>query len=108
MKNSKSQVTQDSLWKKIKQCAKKAGKELIRNVLILWYAFPAASAGDKAIIVGALAYFISPLDVIPDYLPGGFVDDAGVVAAAVAKIRVCASPEVIAKADQKIVDWFDD
>lgn len=105
---AKDQVTEDNLWKKIKHSAKKAGKELIRNVLILWYAFPAASPSDKAIIVGALAYFISPLDVIPDYLPGGFVDDAGVVAAAVAKIRLCAAPEVISKAEQKIKDWFED
>ena len=33
---AKEQVTEDNLWKKIKHSAKKAGKELIRNVLILW------------------------------------------------------------------------
>lgn len=28
----------------------------------------------------AVAYLISPIDVIPDILPGGFIDDAGVFA----------------------------
>jgi uncharacterized membrane protein YkvA (DUF1232 family) len=31
------------------------------------------------LIVGALVYLVSPLDVIPDFLPGGLVDDAAVV-----------------------------
>ena len=35
---------------------------------------------DKAIVVGALIYFINPLDVIPDLTPFiGFGDDLGVV-----------------------------
>jgi len=103
----KDQVTKESLWTKIKDSAKNAGKELIRNVLILWYAFPEASATDKAVILGALAYFISPLDVIPDMTPVfGYTDDAGVVAAAVAKVRICASKDVIAKAEEKLKEWF--
>lgn len=34
-----------------------------------------------AAIVGALAYVLCPIDLIPDFLPGiGYVDDAGVMA----------------------------
>jgi uncharacterized membrane protein YkvA (DUF1232 family) len=41
----------------------------------------------KGIAFGALAYFISPVDVIPDTIPiAGFTDDAGVVAAALTAI----------------------
>ena len=37
----------------------------------------------RVALVGALAYFISPLDVMPDLLPIiGFTDDAAVLAAA--------------------------
>lgn len=31
-----------------------------------------------AIIIGLL-YFVSPIDIIPDFLPGGFIDDAAVL-----------------------------
>jgi uncharacterized membrane protein YkvA (DUF1232 family) len=104
------QVTQEDLFDKIKKYAKKAGKELIRNVLILWYAFPYGSIGDKAIITGALTYFISPIDAIPDMTPiVGYTDDIGVVAAAVAalKIRLEANPDIVRKAEQKLKEWFD-
>lgn len=36
----------------------------------------------KAAAVGALAYVVLPIDLIPDFLPGGFLDDAAVVASA--------------------------
>lgn len=38
----------------------------------------------RAALAGALVYFITPFDLIPDFLPGiGFVDDAAVLATAV-------------------------
>lgn len=41
-----------------------------------------------AAAVAALAYVLSPVDLIPDFLPGvGLVDDAAVVAACVASLR---------------------
>lgn len=36
--------------------------------------------GTIAAIVGTLLYVLSPVDLIPDLLPGGFLDDAGVLA----------------------------
>ena len=39
--------------------------------------------GRKAVAVGALVYFICPLDAIPDLTPVvGYLDDAGVIVAA--------------------------
>ena len=41
----------------------------------------------RAVLLGALAYFVIPGDVIPDLLPGlGFTDDAAVLAAAIRSI----------------------
>ena len=34
------------------------------------------------ILMGALVYLLSPIDGIPDFLPGGFVDDMSVLIAA--------------------------
>jgi uncharacterized membrane protein YkvA (DUF1232 family) len=106
-KNYSGDYSESGLWAHIKKYAKKAGYELIKNVLILYYALPEASAADKAIIIAALGYFISPIDAIPDVTPiVGFTDDAGVVAGAVARIRMTASSSVITKAEDKCREWF--
>jgi uncharacterized membrane protein YkvA (DUF1232 family) len=34
-----------------------------------------------------IAYLVSPIDLIPDFLPGGFADDAAVIAFVVRKLR---------------------
>lgn len=40
------------------------------------------------ILVGALVYFLMPIDAIPDFIPGiGFLDDAGVIAMALAAVK---------------------
>ncbi len=42
----------------------------------------------KLIVLAALAYFVLPIDAVPDLLPlFGFGDDAAVLAAAVAAVR---------------------
>lgn len=107
-KNYSSNYSESGLWSKLSSAAGKAGKELVTNVLILYYALPNASITDKAIIIGALGYFICPIDAIPDMLgPLGYTDDAGVVASAVARVRFSASKDVISKAEAKCREWFD-
>lgn len=39
-----------------------------------------------AIIIGLL-YFVSPIDLIPDFLPGGLIDDAAVLALVIAQVK---------------------
>jgi uncharacterized membrane protein YkvA (DUF1232 family) len=41
----------------------------------------------RAVLCGALAYFVLPVDMVPDFLAGlGFTDDASVLAAALAAV----------------------
>ena len=48
----------------------------------------------KAVLMGALAYFIVPTDVIPDFVAGiGYTDDAAVLAAAIGAVRSAMRPE---------------
>jgi len=44
------------------------------------------SKKNLTIIVAALIYVISPIDIIPDFLVGGFLDDVGIVAWAMSKV----------------------
>lgn len=45
------------------------------------------SPSEWALIAGALAYVIMPIDVVPDFIPGlGWIDDTFVLAATVARL----------------------
>ncbi|MGB4498647.1 MAG: YkvA family protein [Methylococcaceae bacterium] len=101
--------TEDSFWGKIKKSCKKAGSETIEMALKLFYAAkePDTPVWAKSTIYSALAYFISPLDAIPDITPViGYVDDVGVLTAAVATVSTFINENVKEKAKQKLKDWF--
>lgn len=104
-----SSYTEKGLWDKIAKFASKAGRELVVNVLKLYYAMALGKAtpAQVAAIIGALGYFISPVDAVPDMLPGGYVDDAGVIGLAVSTLACCSDPEVVSAAKAKASEWFD-
>ena len=61
----------------------------------------------KAIIIGALAYFIMPLDAIPDAIPvAGYSDDLGALSAALAMVAMYITEDVKAQARSKMEEWF--
>ena len=67
------------------------------------------SVKDKAIIIGALGYLISPLDVVPDAIPiAGLGDDLAVLMYVVHKVWAEVSDEVKEKAHSKLAQWFDE
>ncbi|HEV7865784.1 MAG TPA: DUF1232 domain-containing protein [Acidimicrobiia bacterium] len=45
------------------------------------------SGKNLALAAAGLLYLVSPLDMIPDFLPGGFSDDAAVIGFIVRKLR---------------------
>lgn len=56
-----------------------------RHVAALWYAMKddATPMSAKGTILGALAYFMMPIDLVPDVIVAlGFTDDAAVIALA--------------------------
>jgi uncharacterized membrane protein YkvA (DUF1232 family) len=103
--------SEDKLWKKIQRFAKKAGSSVIYVVLILYYTMqkPELPVKVKATILGALGYFILPIDIIPDIAFGaGFVDDLGVLTAALLQVAAYVDDEVKRKAKEKLHAWFGD
>lgn len=98
-----------SFWEKVRNFALKAGREVIEKTLWLYYAAqqPATPAWAKTVIYGALAYFVLPLDAVPDAIPvAGFTDDLGVLAAAVVTVSMYVTDEVKRMADAKLREWF--
>lgn len=73
---------EDGLWNKIERVGKKISFARDIAALYNYMISPRISWHRKAIVVGALVYFISPIDTIPDIAPlVGYLDDLGVVTA---------------------------
>lgn len=73
---------EERIWEKLERTGKKinfardirALYRYMRDKYVPWYR--------KSIVIGALIYFISPIDTIPDLAPlVGYLDDLGVVTA---------------------------
>ena len=61
----------------------------------------------KRIVLGALAYLLSPIDVIPDLTPFlGYTDDLGMIIASLGSIAMYVDEEVKFKARKKLKDMF--
>ena len=96
---------------KISRIAKRAGAKLVYAALILYYTLQSdkVSKTDKALIIGALGYMISPLDAIPDAIPiVGLTDDLGVLVYVLRKVWVNVEPEIQDRAKEKLPKWFDE
>jgi uncharacterized membrane protein YkvA (DUF1232 family) len=60
----------------------------------------------KATLVGALAYFVMPIDAIPDVVPLlGFTDDAAMLAAALNLMAAYIRPEHRVAAKNKLDEF---
>ncbi|MGR5231470.1 YkvA family protein [Vibrio rotiferianus] len=67
-----------TFWRKMKNSVKKVGEEIAVMGIKSWLAMADSntSVRHKAILGGALAYFVLPTDMVPDVLAGvGFTDD---------------------------------
>lgn len=90
--------TQDTVNKAMNKAIKVKGPlEKVWNSLILmgpavldWTTgkYKKIPVGSIIAIVGALIYFLSPIDVIPDFIPGiGYIDDVFVISLVISQIN---------------------
>ena len=76
----------EKFWKKLRRSLRRMGAKAVYYALLLYYALqdPQISRKDKGMILGALGYFLLPLDLMPDFLPAiGYTDDIAALAFAV-------------------------
>jgi len=107
----KEKFSQKSFIEKIQRVAKRAGVKLVYVALILYYLMESnkVSVKDKAIIIGALGYLISPIDIVPDAIPiAGLGDDMAVMLYVLDKVWGQVDDEIKSKAQRKLSKWFDD
>ena len=100
--------SESAFWTKLGESAKKMGLKLTYYSLVLFYAMVDKNTPRRAklVILGALGYLVLPVDLIPDFIPGGHVDDLGVIVAAIWQVIGSITPEIKAKAARKVTEWF--
>lgn len=104
-----NQYSQEVLIDKLKKNTVKAGQKLIYTILLLYYTLQKDNVPlkAKAVIIGALGYFIAPFDVLPDLLPMvGYTDDFGALMMALATVSMYIDHEVKNKARAQLMSWF--
>lgn len=109
MKRSERYYSDDKFWDKLKKFAKKAGSSVVYAVLLLYYTLqkPEVPKKTKVVIIGALGYFILPVDLMPDMIMGiGFTDDLGALGIALLQVAMYIDDDIKMKARTKLAEWF--
>jgi uncharacterized membrane protein YkvA (DUF1232 family) len=90
-------------WPKLKRVARRV--PFVDELLAAYYCTidPKTPLQAKAILMGALAYFVLPVDVIPDFIIGfGYTDDATVLYAAIRSVARYVTEDHRAKARETL------
>ena len=97
------------LFTKMRNGFAAAGSELIIQALELFYGATDTKTpkGARALAMAALAYFIMPLDAIPDMIPLlGFTDDLAMIFGAINKLHPHINQQHKKQAREKFDDMF--
>ena len=103
------EYSDQGFWDKLRRYAKTAGIDVVEKALLLYYALQEedAPAWARTTIIGALGYFISFVDAIPDITPiVGYADDLGVLVMALAAVSKSINQNVKDRTQQRLENWF--
>jgi len=101
--------SENKLFEKILKFAKDAGIKVIYLALLLFFTLQQSTTPmvAKSVIIGALGYFIFPLDFIPDFIPiAGFSDDMTALVSALVAVALYIDEDTKSKAKAKLHVWF--
>jgi uncharacterized membrane protein YkvA (DUF1232 family) len=105
----KKEFSESKFWHKLQQFGRSAGIKVTYSALLLYYLIKDehVPVTTKAVLIGALGYFIFPIDIIPDVIPIlGFADDLAVLLYAITEASKYITEEIQEKAKIKLTDWF--
>ena len=102
-------VDEASFAEKLKKFAGRLGREAAEKLVAMYYCMldPDTPGKAKATIVGAVAYFVLPLDLIPDVLLGvGYTDDIAAIGLAFTTVVKSIKPEHLEAAKTQVEKLF--
>lgn len=101
--------SETKLFEKIIKFAKAAGIKIIYLAMLLFFTLqkPTTPIWAKSMIIGALGYFIFPVDFIPDFIPiVGYSDDMTALVSALVAVALYIDEETKQKAKAQLHVWF--
>lgn len=84
-------------------------KRIKRDAVMLWFArkHPDTPLVAKIVCVAAVIYALSPIDLVPDFIPIlGYIDDAILLPALIWLAVRLLPPQVLALSREQADDWF--
>lgn len=109
MNKKKKHINPSELTQYIEKFFNRMGVKLVYAALLLFYAYNSKSTPGwaKKVIIGALAYFVSPIDGIPDLSPFlGFTDDMGILSYGIVMIACYIDEDIRIQATNKVQKIF--
>ena len=101
MDESYRELHSDEAFKrKLTGIPRSAGRKVVEQALTLYLLLTEAGVPVwlRVAVLAALGYLICPVDAIPDFLPGGYLDDLLEMALVVRQAGVHATPDLKARA----------
>lgn len=109
MDKCQNYFSEHDLNQKLTNVAKTVGAGLVYPVLLLFELLKSAEVDNtqKAMIIGALGYFIFPLDLIPDAIPGGgFADDLAALTFVIKATAANISDTIRVHTKEQLHEWL--
>lgn len=91
------------LRRKVAQMPRRVCRGVLEQALLLYAVLTdrRTPLWARALIIGALGWFVCPLDAVPDTIPVfGYVDDAAVMAFAISRVAQFVTPTVRERAER--------
>lgn len=100
-------INPDKISAKLASAPRKVGRQALEKAITLYVLLREDDVPlwAKAAIAAALAYLMCPIDAVPDFLPGGLLDDIAVMVTTVARLHVYVTPSVQAKVKARLPKW---
>lgn len=105
----KKEYNEKNFFDKLKKGLKVVGVKGVYMLLLLYNTLQRKDIPpkEKSIIIGALGYFILPLDALPDITPiVGYSDDIFALGMAILKVMPYIDDEMKEKSKEQIKKWF--
>ena len=105
----KKEYNEKSFFDKLKKVLKVVGVKGVYMLLLLYNTLQRKDIPpkEKSIIIGALGYFILPLDALPDITPiVRYSDDIFALGMAILKVMPYIDDKMKEKSREQIIKWF--